>query len=32
VHGEAAQPSGVDEVGDQPPAPKRRGWWQKLVN
>jgi ribonuclease E len=30
--GEAAQPSGVDEVGDQPPAPKRRGWWQKLVN
>jgi ribonuclease E len=32
AYGEAAQPSGVDEVGDQPPAPKRRGWWQKLVN
>ncbi|MBK1669222.1 hypothetical protein CKO28_14385 [Rhodovibrio sodomensis] len=30
--GEAAQPSGVDEVGEQPPAAKRRGWWQKLVN
>ncbi|MBK1695960.1 Rne/Rng family ribonuclease [Rhodovibrio salinarum] len=30
--GEAAQPNGVDEIGDQPRTPKRRGWWQKLVN
>jgi ribonuclease E len=30
--GEAAQPSGGDDVADSKPKPKRRGWWKRLAN